>query len=214
MPFDWLKEYFLSEPAGESKDGFWDFLRAIRIIRAIRALPMSFFDLILVIILGAFVLYGFWFGLIHALGALVGVIAGAFLAGRLFDPLAQAFLWLFGGNLNLARIVVFFIIFTIVNRLVGFGFHLIERAFKVLTILPFLSSINRLGGAILGFLEGSFVLGGALLLATKFPLGAAFTAALATSKVAPYLLGVANAIVPLLPELVRKLESALPRKIL
>lgn len=175
---------------------------------------MSFFDLVLFIVLGAFVLYGLWFGLIHALGALVGVIAGAFLAGRLFEPLAHAFLWLFGGNINLARIVIFFVIFTIVNRLIGFGFHLLERAFKVLTILPFLSSINRLGGAVLGFLEGSLVLGGALLLATKFPLSPAFTTALAQSKFSAYLLGVANVIVPLLPELVKKLESALPKKLL
>lgn len=175
---------------------------------------MSFFDLVLVIILGAFVLYGLWFGLIHALGALVGVIAGAFLAGRLFDPLAQAFLWLFGGNVNLARIVIFFVIFTIVNRLIGFAFHMLERAFKVLTILPFLSSINRLGGGILGFLEGSLVLGGALLLATKFPIAPGLTTAIAQSQIAAYLLGVANVIVPLLPDLVRKLESALPKKIL
>jgi len=175
---------------------------------------MSFFDLALLVVLGAFVLYGLWFGLIHALGALVGTIAGAFLAGRLFEPLAHTFLWVFGGNLNLARIVVFFVIFTIANRLVGFGFNLLERAFKVLTILPFLSSINRLAGAIFGFLEGSLVLGGALLLATKFPLSPAFTTALAQSQFAVYLLGVANVIVPLLPELVKQLESALPKKLL
>lgn len=175
---------------------------------------MPLFDLILVIVLGAFVLYGFWFGLIHAFGALVGVVVGAFLAGRLFDPLSITFSWVFGGNVNLGRIVVFFIVFTIVNRLVGFGFHLLERVFKVLTILPFLSSINRLAGAILGFLEGSLVLGGVLLLATKFPIAPGFTTAIAQSQIAAYLLGVANVIVPLLPELVRQLESALPKKIL
>ncbi|MDO8598854.1 MAG: CvpA family protein [bacterium] len=174
---------------------------------------MSFFDLALVILLGAFVLYGLWFGLIHALGALVGVIAGAFIAGRLFDPLAHSFSWVFGGNVNLGRVVVFFIVFTIANRLVGLVFHLLERAFKVLTVLPFLSSINRLAGAILGFLEGSLVLGGALLLATKFPIAPGLTTAIAQSQIAAYLLGVASVIVPLLPELVRQLESALPKKV-
>ncbi len=175
---------------------------------------MSFFDLILVILLGGFVLYGLWFGLIHSFGTLVGTVLGAFGAGRLFEPIAMKLLWLFGGNQNLARIVVFIVLFTIGNRVVGFAFYLIEQTFKVLTIIPFLSSLNRIGGAILGFLEGSLVLGGTLYLATKFPLGGAFSTALGQSKVAPYLLGVAAVVIPLLPELVRKLEGVLPRKLL
>ncbi|MFH1098678.1 MAG: CvpA family protein, partial [Candidatus Uhrbacteria bacterium] len=145
---------------------------------------------------------------------LVGVVVGAFIAGRLFDPAAQTLAWAFGGNVNLARVVLFLLIFAIVNRLVGFVFYLIERAFKIIAILPFLSSINRLGGAVLGFLEGIIVLGAALYLTTKFPLGAGFTAALAQSKVAPYLLGAAGVVVPLLPDLVKKLEGVLPKKIL
>lgn len=174
---------------------------------------MSIFDLVLVILLGGFVLYGLWFGFIQSLGSLVGVIFGAFGAGRLFEPVAMKFLWLFGGNANLARVVVFLVLFTLGNRIVGFVFSLIDRTFKVLTIIPFLASINRLAGAVFGFLEGSFVLGGALFLAAKFPLSPAFTAAMGQSVVAAYLLGVAKVLVPLLPELVRQLESALPYKI-
>lgn len=174
---------------------------------------MSFFDLALLILLGGFVLYGLWFGLIHAFGSLVGVVAGAFIAGRLFEPVTQMFSWLFGGNMNLGRVIVFFLIFVIVNRLVGFGFHLIDRAFRILAIVPFLSSINRLLGAVFGFLEGSIVLGGALIIATKFPLGAAFTTAFAQSSVAPYLIGVASFIIPLLPQLVRQLQGSLPRRV-
>lgn len=174
---------------------------------------MPLFDLVLLIVLGGFVLYGLWFGLIHALGSLVGVIAGAFLAGRLFDPLAHTFGWALGGNANLARIVIFFLIFTVANRLVGFAFHIADRGFRFLTIIPFLSSINRLAGAVLGFLEGSLVIGGALYLATKFPIDPAFTAAMAKSQFAGYFLTMANAVAPLLPDLVVKIESALPRSV-
>lgn len=175
---------------------------------------MSIFDISLLVLIGGFVLYGLWFGLIHAFGTLIGTIAGAFLAGRFFDAIAMKFLWLFGGNTNLARIVVFILIFTIVNRLIGLVFFIFERGFKILTIIPFLTSLNRLGGAVLGFVEGAIVLGAGLYLSTKFPLGAAFTTAMAQSKFAPYLLGVASVVIPLLPELVRRIESVLPKKII
>ncbi|MFH1430624.1 MAG: CvpA family protein [Candidatus Uhrbacteria bacterium] len=174
---------------------------------------MSFFDLTLVIILGGFVLYGLWFGLIHAFGALVGVIVGAFVAGRLFEPLAESFSWMFGGNVNLGRIVIFFVLFVLVNRLVGFGFYLIERAFKIVSIIPFLKSINRLAGAALGFIEGSLVLGGALMLMQKFPLSDALTLAASESAIAAYLLGIATVIIPLLPDLLRKIETVLPERV-
>jgi uncharacterized membrane protein required for colicin V production len=175
---------------------------------------MPLFDLALLIIIGGFVFYGLWSGLIHALGSLVGVVVGSFIAGRLFEPLSHTFGWAFGGNANLARIVIFFLIFTIVNRLVGFAFHIADRGFRFITIIPFLSSINRLAGAVLGFLEGSLVIGGALYLATKFPLDPAFTAAMAKLQFAGYFLGMAAVIIPLLPDLVVKIESALPKKML
>lgn len=168
---------------------------------------MSLFDLILLAVLGAFVLYGLWSGLIRALGALVGIVAGVFIAGRLFGPLSVTFAWLFAGNENIAKVVIFFVLFVLTNRLVGFGFHLLDRTFRIIAIIPFLKTINRLAGAIFGFLEGAIVLGAALWLATRFPLGGAFDAALLTSTVVPWLLGIANIIVPLLPELVRHAEA-------
>jgi uncharacterized membrane protein required for colicin V production len=175
---------------------------------------MSFFDLTLLILMGGFVLYGLWFGLIHALGSFVGVVAGAFVAGQFYDAVAAGLLWMFGGNVSIARVVVFFVIFVIVNRLVGFGFHLIERAYKILSILPFLSSINRLAGAVLGFLEGSFVLGGVLLLATSLPFGSMIEGALWSSQIAPYLMSVAGILIPLLPELIQQAQDTVVEQLL
>jgi len=50
---------------------------------------MILFDLILLLVLGGFVFYGLWFGLINTLGVLVGTIAGAFLAARWYEPVAD-----------------------------------------------------------------------------------------------------------------------------
>lgn len=171
---------------------------------------MSTIDLVLLGILGAFACYGLWAGLVHAFGALVGSLLGAAVAGRLFEPAAAKFLPLFGGNLNLARVVVFLVILTLVNRLAGLALAAVDRVFRVITIIPFLTTVNRLAGVLFGLLEGALVLGGGLYLTMKFPIDVGVTAALAQSRVAPILLAIANVIVPLLPDLVRELERAVP----
>ncbi len=167
---------------------------------------MFTFDFILLCILGAFVFFGLIAGLIHSLGALIGIIGGAYVAGHYYDGLANAFQFLFYGNLNLARISIFIILFVIVSRLVGLIFYLFEKVFNVVSIIPFLSSINRLAGAVLGFFEGVLVISGALYVASKYDLGW-FTEQMRASEIAGYFLLAANVITPLLPELLKKLQS-------
>ncbi|MBI4433478.1 CvpA family protein [Candidatus Uhrbacteria bacterium] len=171
---------------------------------------MSFLDIALLVILAGFVLYGFLLGFIHALGVVVGIAVGAYIASHLFDPVALFVASYIGGSLNIIRIVVFLLLFGIVNRLVGFGFTLLHRLFQLLTFIPFLSSVNRLAGAILGFIEGVIVMGAGLYLATKYPISPEFTTAIVRSRIAPTLVFAAYLIVPFFPALVRELRSALP----
>jgi membrane protein required for colicin V production len=168
---------------------------------------MTIFDLILLLILGGFVAYGLWFGLIHTLGVLFGTIAGAFLAARWYDNLASWLGFLFGGRENLAKVICFLFLFIIINRLVGLLFWVVDKIFSVLTIIPFLKTINRLLGAAFGFLEGVLVLGLTLYVAARFPLGEWFSDNLADSKVAHYLISVVNILKPLLPEILKQLKS-------
>ncbi|MDD5295226.1 MAG: CvpA family protein, partial [Patescibacteria group bacterium] len=87
---------------------------------------MSIFDIILLIILAGFVFYGLFFGLIRTLGSLAGVIIGAWLASRFY---LEVFSWVgdlsFGFN-NLGKVVVFIILFTLINRLVCFAFVILD----------------------------------------------------------------------------------------
>lgn len=168
---------------------------------------MVIFDLILLLILGGFVLYGLWFGLIHTLGVLVGTIAGAFLAARWYEPVADWVGFLFGGHESLAKVVCFLVLFVIINRLVGLVFWIVDKIFSFLKIIPFLSTINRLVGAVFGFLEGILVLGLTLFIAERYPLGDWFINFLADSKVADYLIAVGKILMPLLPEVVKQLKS-------
>ncbi len=168
---------------------------------------MTFLDLILILIVFGFVLAGLWFGFIHALGALVGTIFGVLVAGHYYDSWAQATQGIFFGNINLARVVMFFLIMVLVNRLIGLVFWVIEKIFKIMSIIPFLKTINALAGGALGFLEGVVVVGGSLYIAARYPIGQQFAGALAASNVGLWLIKVFGLFAPLLPEILRNLKS-------
>jgi len=168
---------------------------------------MVLFDLILLLILGGFVLYGLWFGLVHMVGVLVGTVAGAFLAARWYDDVASWFSFIFGRDSNTAKILCFLILFIFINRLVGLAFWLGDKIFSFLTIVPFLKTINRLLGAAFGLLEGVLVLGLTLYMASRFPLGDWFTSSLADSRVGYVLMTIGKILKPLLPEVIKQLKS-------
>jgi len=163
---------------------------------------MVFFDLILVLLLFGFGLYGLWFGLIHAFGSLLGVVAASYVASHYYEVAA---LWV-GADSAMAKIFVFIILFTIVVRLVGLLFYFIEKIFNILSIIPFLKTINRLAGAILGAVIGVLVIGLLLYVAGKYDLGI-ITEAMANSNFAPYFLAAAYILLPLLPEALKRLQS-------
>jgi membrane protein required for colicin V production len=171
---------------------------------------MATADFILILILFFFSFAGFWFGLIHSLGALIGTVAGIVVAGHYFEWLTEIIEPIFGNNINLAKIISFLVIFIIVNRLVGLVFWLINKIFNVISIIPFLKSINRLLGALLGLAEGIIVLGILLIMVGKFPFADFIIPALEESQMAEWLIHVGNLLMPLLPELVAQAKTYLP----
>lgn len=170
---------------------------------------MTFFDLILVLIVFFFVLGGLWFGFIHTLGALIGTIFGVLVAGKYYDAWAHATQGIFFGNLNLARVVMFFLIMILVNRLIGLVFWIIDRLFKIVSVIPFLKTFNRLFGGALGFLEGVIVVGGSLYIAARYPIGESFANILGGSGVALWLIKGFGLFAPLLPDIIRNLKSVI-----
>ena len=130
---------------------------------------MSLFDLILLIIIGGFALFGLWFGLVHTLGSLLGTILGVYLASRYYQPFAEWLIQTTGWGANISKVIVFIIAFIIINRLVGLVFYVIDRALSVITKLPFISGINRLLGLAFGLFEGILVVGIVLYFIARFP---------------------------------------------
>ncbi len=172
-------------------------------------MPITITDLILLLAISGFAFTGFWFGLIHMVGSFVSIVVAALVSGKYFDFVAVKLSFLFGGNENLGRVITFILIFLFVTRIVGLVFWLINKLFNIVAILPFVKSINRLGGAVLGLLEGIILTSLSLYLAVRYPLGETVTNALSSSKVVEYLLGVANKAAPLLPEVVQKVQAVI-----
>lgn len=168
---------------------------------------MSFFDLCIVLIIGGFALFGLWFGLIHTLGSLLGTVLGVYLASRWYVPAADWLIQTTGWNDHFASVIMFILAFIIINRLVGFGFFLVDRLLSVVTRLPFINGINRMLGVVFGVAEGVIVVGIVLYFITKFPLGEAFMTALANSHYAAQCVGVASLLWPLIPDALKAIQG-------
>lgn len=172
-------------------------------------MPITITDMILLLILAGFAFTGFWFGFIHMLGSFVSIVVAAVISGRYFDFVAAKLSFLFGGYTNLGRVVTFVLLFLLVTRLVGFVFWIIDKLFHILAFLPFMKTINRLGGALLGAVEGVVLTSLSLYLMVRYPLSATVTSAISHSIVVDKLLDVASQVAPLLPDVVQKAKSVI-----
>jgi len=169
---------------------------------------MSLFDIILLIIIAGFGMFGFWFGLVHTIGSLIGTVLGAYLAGRYYEPMADWLTNITGWGGNVPKVVMFVVAFILINRLVGFAFWIIDKLTGIITRLPFISGINRLLGLILGALEGVITLGLIFYFIDKIPLSEYIMGYMADSAVVPKLISVASILIPLLPEALKMLNSS------
>ncbi|MEI7498105.1 MAG: CvpA family protein [Candidatus Falkowbacteria bacterium] len=169
---------------------------------------MGFFDIGLIVVLAGFVFYGLFFGLIRTIGSLLAVIVGVIAASWLYQSTASWAGGIFMGNQLLAKIVCFFIIYTLANRLVAFAVMLIDKFFDILSIIPFLKTINRLAGGLFGLLEGVLLLGLILYAINGQPYLANWLSGwLNKSKIVPYLTLFVETIKPMLPGVLSALRG-------
>ena len=145
-------------------------------------------NFLLIFFLLGFIGAGFKDGFIHTFGRFVGAIFG-FLAARSFAIRIAGIVGFFVPS-GWASLASFVVVFVIVTRLTGFVFKLADSAFKILTIIPFLKTIDKLLGAILGIVEGIVVMGGIIFLAYNFKIDPTILKWLSGSGVAQWLVSV------------------------
>ena len=168
---------------------------------------MTIIDITLLVMLGGFILAGFWFGLIHMIGAVIGIAVGAVLSSRLYEPVAQFVFGITDWNLNLLRVLSFTLLFILINRIIGLLVHVADKAFSFVSWLPFMKTFNRLFGALLGLIEGTLVLGLLVYVASRFPITAASEMVFRDSLIAKLLITVGNLMEPLLPKALQTIQS-------
>lgn len=164
---------------------------------------LTIFDLILILVLFLFIAIGFVLGLIQGIGAIVGVFLGSWAAVWYYEPLGVWLTPILLGHSIIARVLAFLLIFGLVNRLVGLVFYIIDRIFGLIAIIPFLKSINRILGAILGLIEGVLAISLVLFFITHLGISAWLTEVIASSKVAGWLMKAVDILSPLLPSILK-----------
>ncbi len=166
---------------------------------------MTFFDLILIIILFGFIWFGFWNGFVQAIGGIISLVIALFIASRWYSVIATRILPFIGENMNLAKLLGFIGVFIIARVLMFLLIKIIDKVFS----LPILSIFNKIGGAVFGLLEGGLVIGVILFLSTKFPLGNKWGLLLKSSSLAPSLIGFGKLLTPLIPQALKEIKSLL-----
>lgn len=169
---------------------------------------MSIFDISLLVILGGFIVSGLFQGLIRLIGRIVGLIVGAYVASHFYLAFFAWWQNLAAGHENIGKVIAFIILFIVAAKLSDLVFALLEKAFKIIAIIPGSRYINNLLGGLLGLLEGALFLGLIIYVASRYAfIDGFFGNQLTSSIVAPYLLKVVNIVLPLLPEALKALKA-------
>ena len=168
---------------------------------------MTLLDIILILLVFGFVWAGFWSGLIRTIASLVGVFVGIFFAGIWYDSVSNWVQPIVGGNALVADIVGFILVYFVVTQAVGLLFWFANKIFHIFAILPGMKLLNRVGGAILGFIEGSLIVGVTLQFIGRLPLSEDWANRLAESDVVGYFTAVSAWLVPLFPKAIESVTS-------
>lgn len=115
------------------------------------------------VLLGVFLLWfavlGYRRGIVQTIGQLLGAVAGFWIAKTWALPISHTVGLIVPLSAAVIQIVVFILIFLVADRLVGLVFWLLDKFFKIVTLLPFLSTLDTLLGALIGLFEGVFLVG-------------------------------------------------------
>ncbi len=152
---------------------------------------MSWLDIVLLVVIAIPTLLGFRAGIIKAVLSLAGVIVGVILAGRYYVLLSEQLTFI--THAGAAKIVAFAIILIGVMIIAGVAASL----FKWAASIVMLGWVNRLGGALFGFLLGAILCGAFLATWINF-LG--IGGAIADSALARVLLDYFPMVLALLPD--------------
>lgn len=171
---------------------------------------MSVIDIIILAIVALFVWKGVKLGLIEAVGGIIGLFVGVFLAGRYFMAIAEAIQGPLFNSQTFARVIAFILIFIIVNRLIAFVFWIVDKAFDILAFIPLLKTFNHFLGGIFGLVEALLLIAILVFFFSKAPFGSNLNNKIQESRFAGFIKTADVIIKPFIPESVENWYPKMP----
>jgi uncharacterized membrane protein required for colicin V production len=155
-----------------------------------------------------FVLFGFIAGFVNFLVFFIGLSCGSIVAGYSIETVSFFFPnIIFSNRLNFTKLILFIIIMLFVNGIVGYFLKYIIKLYKIFEFLPFVTTLNRIAGALLGFVQGIIMVMVLLYIAVGLPTWPNFTEILIQSSLVRNLLVVTEILSPLLPQSFKNLKN-------
>lgn len=136
-----------------------------------------------------------------AIGGLVGLIIGVFVATKYFALVAGSF-----GGEAWTLPVAFFVLFFLTSYAVGLVFWVANKIFNIVSIIPFAKTVNRLLGAAFGFLQGVFLMSVALYVLDRYFFFIDVENIFGGSQAAGAFTAVGRIMSPLMPSLLSEIE--------
>lgn len=128
-------------------------------------------DVLFALIIGGALYQGYKEGFIRAVSSLLSTVVALYGAGFFYLSGAQWLLSLTGWRVGFCRIIVFIILLILINRLVVFVLHLLDRSLRFVAGLPVIRTINRGLGAFCRTVEGIIILAILIYLIHRFSTG-------------------------------------------
>jgi len=123
---------------------------------------MNWLDIVILILIVVPVLIGLKTGIVKAAFTVAGIIIGVILAGRFSDRLGEAMTFI--SNPSWAKVAAFAIILIVVMIAAAIAAKFVKNVLSAVM----LNWINRLGGAVLGFILGAIFCGAILTMWVRF----------------------------------------------
>lgn len=142
-------------------------------------------NIILLLVILGFIAGGWKDGFVESFGRLIGALLGFILAQKFahfLEPLFGTFL-----SDGWAKLIAFFLIFLIINRIIGFLFGLLGGVTHFLSYIPGVGLVHSFLGGVIGLFEGIIMVGGALWLLVSSKIFPSILAHLAGSSISSWI---------------------------
>jgi membrane protein required for colicin V production len=171
---------------------------------------MPTLDLVLLIFLGAFILYGFYLGLVKMILHIISTVLSIIVSIKFYEQLYDLIPFIGFGSSAMGKVLSFIIILTVSSYILNLAFTFIAKILKVITSLPIVSFVNRFLGGVLGLIQGLFVLGAIVFIASRYSISNEFLNSLVgNSDVAPILIKVVSWVEPFIPTAIDTVEAVI-----